>query len=102
MKTYTNYAPGTRGITINSDTGPYIKYLDPGQSVKLDPKDVIAVPDLGQKPAEIADDDEMASLKAAVTDLTKQVEALTKERDGLSKDKTDLTKQVEALTKPGK
>lgn len=103
MKTYTNYAPGTRGITVNSDNGPYIHYLDPGQSVKLDPALVIATADLGEKPASRHDDaGDVATLQRQVADLEKQVEALGKERDGLAQNKADLEKQVEALRKPAK
>lgn len=79
MKTYTNYAPGTRGITVNSDTGPYIHYLDPGQSVKLDPKDVIAASDLGKPGDEPSlHEADADALNARMTELKKQVESLTK------------------------
>lgn len=55
MKKFTNHTPGLRGITVNSDTGPYIKYLEPGASVMLDPALVLAVPDLGKPGAAAAD-----------------------------------------------
>lgn len=100
MKTYTNYALGTRGI--RTETG--MVYLDPGQSAEIDPKTIVGeVPDLGKKSDDQTngpDAGDFDNLTAQVADLTKQVEALTTERDGLAKDKGDLTKQVEALKKP--
>lgn len=100
MKTYTNHAPGARGIRTKDG----VVFLDPGQSVDLDPKSIVGeLPDLGKKPdAESGDTSEIDDLKSWVADLTKQVETLTTERDGLAKDKADLTKQVETLAKPTK
>ena len=94
MKKFTNYAPGMRGI--NTDAGTV--WLDPGQTVEIDPKVIVGdLPDLGKK-SDDADSDgpdagDFDILNQKVADLTKQVEALTGE-------KADLTKQVEALTKP--
>ncbi|MBB5709335.1 hypothetical protein [Sphingomonas xinjiangensis] len=97
MKTYTNYAPGTRGITVNSDNGPYIHYLDPGQSVKLDPKDVIAASDLGEKPTQVSSEeaDRVAALEAENAELKQQVE-------GQADQITKLTADLEKVTKPAK
>ncbi|WP_234415576.1 hypothetical protein [Sphingobium yanoikuyae] len=100
MKKFTNYTPGTRGINTEAGT----VWLDPGQSVEIDPKSIVGkVPDLGDKSDAASDADgpdagDFDVLNQKVADLTKQVEALTTERDGLAKDKEDLTKQVEALT----
>jgi len=109
MKKFTNYAPGARGIRTESG----VVYLDPGQTVEIDPKTIVgALPDLGKKSDAAADGPDAGDLdllQRQIDDLTKQVEtltadnkALTGERDGLAKDKADLTKQVETLTKPGK
>jgi len=97
MKKFTNYALGARGIRTESG----VIYLDPGQSVEIDPKTIIGeLPDLGKKP-DLGNPDagDFDALNAKVEDLTKQVEALTAERDDLTKDKDDLTKQVESLKK---
>ncbi|MBH0112717.1 hypothetical protein I5E68_07100 [Novosphingobium sp. YJ-S2-02] len=100
MKKYTNYALGARGIRTKGG----VVFVDPGQTVEIDPKTIIGeLPDLGKKAdAESADTSEVDDLKEWVADLTKQVETLTAERDGLAKDKADLTKQVETLQKPAK
>lgn len=99
MAKITNYARGSRGITLKDGS---IVWLDPGQSADIKKDDIAGpLPDLGREPEEpVSNDDEVSALTAQVADLTKQVEALTTERDGLAKDKEDLTKQVEALTKP--
>lgn len=97
MKTYTNYSPGMRGITVNSEKGPYVHYLDSGKSVKLDPKDVIALPDMGEKPASDAADgsDDLAAENA---ELMAQVEAISKERDALLAENAELKS---AASEPG-
>lgn len=102
MKKFTNYMPGRRGI--NTDTGTV--WLDPGQTVEIDPKAIIGdVPDLGKKSNASSDADgpdagDFDVLNQKVADLTKQVEALEGEKAELTKANADLTKQVEALTKP--
>jgi len=103
MKTFTNYAQGTRGI--RTKTG--MVWLDPGQSEKIDTDDIVGeVPDLGKKADAEREDGpdagEFNALQQKVADLTKQVETLTGENKALTKDKADLTKQVETLTKPAK
>lgn len=95
MKTYTNHAPGARGIQTKSG----LVLLDPGQSAEIDPKEIVgAVPDLGSAPS--ADDDELVK---AVEDenaaLKTQVADLTKERDDLAAERDDLKTKLEAATK---
>ena len=97
MKTFTNHTPGPRGI--NTDEGTV--WVEPGESVELDPKKIKgAVPDLGKKGSAPVDDRDFDGLTAKVAELTKQVEELTTANGALEKDKTELTKQVEELTKP--
>ena len=102
MQKLTNHTPGPRGI--NTDAGTV--WIEPGETVEIDPKSIKGdLPDLGKAPdgkASGGDSADLKALKAQVADLTKQVETLTTERDGLAKDKADLTKQVETLTKPTK
>lgn len=114
MKTFTNHTVGPKGI--NTDEGTV--WIDPGQSVELDPKKIKGkVPDLGKAaPEDESDDGDLKALKKQVTSLTKQVEDLTAEKDTLAKTGADaakeaddlkkenaaLTKQVEDLTKPAK
>lgn len=94
MKTLTNHTIGAKGINLADGS---TLWIEPGQSVDVDPKDIVGkVPDLGRKSdAPAADAGELDALKEQVAALTKQVEDLTK-------DKADLTKQVEDLTKPAK
>ena len=97
MKKLTNYHPGARGVNTKDGT----VWIEPGQTVGIDPGAIIGdVPDLGKKPGVAPDDVDTKALADQVAGLTKQVEELTKDRDALAKDKADLTKQVEALTKP--
>lgn len=89
-KTYTNYSPGMRGITVNSDNGPYVHYLEPdGGSVDLDPALVIAVPDLGKAAPKAEADaglaDENADLRKQVADQAKEIDALKVENAELRK-----------------
>lgn len=102
MKKLTNHTLGPRGVNTKGGT----VWIDPGETVEIDEKEIVgALPDLGKKASASAagdDDDDVKALTAQVADLTKQVETLTSERDGLAKDKADLTKQVDALTKPAK
>lgn len=100
MKAFTNHTAGPKGVNI---IGGSTVWIDPGQTIEIDPKTIDGkVPDLGKAADASAngDDGAVEALTAQVADLAKQVEALTTERDGLAKDKEDLTKQVEALTKP--
>jgi hypothetical protein len=97
MKTYTNHTPGLRGITVNSENGPYMKWLEPGQSVKLDPDDVIAAPELGTK-ADAQNDgaaDQLAALEAENAELKKQIEDQAAQL-------TKLTADLEKATAPKK
>lgn len=109
MKKFTNHTQGTRGI--RTETG--MVWIDPGQTVEVDPKAIVGeIPDLGEKsdgPADGPDAGNFDALTAQVAELTKQVEALTGERDALATEKAalekgnaELTKQVEALKKPAK
>lgn len=109
MKKFTNYSQGTRGIRTEGG----MVWIDPGQTVEVDPKSIIGeLPDLGkQGDAQVAGPDagDFDALTAQIADLTKQVEVLTGERDeltkgkaGLEKSNADLAKQVEALKKPAK
>ena len=78
MKKFTNYTPGLRGINTESGT----VWIEPGQTVEIDPKDIVgSLPDLGKKAAASDDDGEIGTLRDQVADLTKQVEALTKPAD---------------------
>lgn len=99
MKTFTNHTAGPRGFNVE---GQGTVWLDPGESIKLDPESIVgALPDLGKaSDAEPGDTSELGALKVQIADLTKQVESLTGERDAAVKANADLTKQVEALTKP--
>lgn len=101
MAKITNYAAGPRGITMKD--GSTI-WLDPGQSQDIKKEDIAGeMPDLGRAPdKKDAGESDVAALQDQVSDLTKQVEALTGEKDALAEDKADLTKQVEALKKPAK
>ena len=101
MKKLTNHTLGPRGVNTKGGT----VWIEPGETVEIDEKEIVgALPDLGKKASASAagDSDDVKALTAQVADLTKQVDALTTERDGLAKDKADLTKQVDALTKPAK
>lgn len=100
MKTFTNHTPGLRGINLtDGDTA----WIEPGQSIELDPKRIVGdVPDLGKAGSEPVADGDFADLNDRVAELTKQVEDLTAANGALEKDKAELTKQVEDLTKPAK
>lgn len=103
MKSFTNYMPGLRGI--NTDNGTI--WIEPGQTVEVDPKSIKgALPDLGKAPSGDDDATDLDALKDQVADLAKQVEALEADKAelakagaDLAKDKADLAKQVEALKK---
>lgn len=95
MKQFTNHTPGPRGILMKDGTTTWI---DPGQSVELDPKlvDDGKLPDLGKaSKAGSSDDADLAeAFEAENVALTKQVADLTKERDDATKQVADLTKMV--------
>jgi len=99
MAKFTNYARGSRGISLKDGS---TVWLEPGESADLDKKDVAEpLPDLGSKPKGGSEDDasELAALKDQVAALTKQVEDLTAEKAEAEKSNAALTKQVEDLTK---
>ena len=84
MKKFTNYAEGPRGVVMKDRT---TRWIDPGQTLELDPKEVASVPDLGEKPtakAGAADSDEIETLRTANAELTAQVEAQGKQIDDLN------------------
>lgn len=84
MKEFTNHTPGARGINLVDGT---TRWIEPGETVELDPKSIVGdVPDLGKKGAAPVDDADVKALKARVSDLEKE--------------NAELTKQVEELTKP--
>jgi hypothetical protein len=69
MKTFTNHTPGARGINIEGGT---TLWIEPGQTVEVDPATIVGtLPDLG-KPADAGD-----KLDAANAELTEQVAGLT-------------------------
>lgn len=84
MKEFTNHTPGARGINLVDGT---TRWIEPGETIELDPKAIVGdVPDLGKKGAAPVDDGDLKALKARVSDLEKE--------------NAELTKQVEELTKP--
>lgn len=86
MKEFTNHTPGARGINLTDGT---TRWIEPGETVELDPKSIVGdVPDLGKKGPAPVDDADVKALKARVSDLEKE--------------NAELTKQVEELTKPAK
>ena len=99
MKEFTNYMPGARGVNLSDGT---TKWIEPGETVELDPKTIVGeLPDLGKKsPRSEADTADLDALKDQVAELTKQVETLTAEKGEVEKANAELTKQVETLTKP--
>ena len=101
MKEFTNHAPGARGINLTDGT---TKWIEPGETVELDPKSILGdVPNLGKRgKSDDSGSADLSALTAQVAELTKQVEELTTANKALDKDKTELTKQVEELTKPAK
>lgn len=92
MKTYTNNSPGLRGITVNTDTGPVTRYLEPGQSVKLEPALVLAVPDLGKPSAAAPSDD---------NDLHSQIAELHVTIDSLETENAELRNRLAKLDRDG-
>ena len=88
MKTFTNHTPGARGINLK---GGSTRWLEPGESAEIDPKEIVGdVPDLGKAAASTDADD--ADLAAENTALTRQVADLTKERDALAAENAALKK----------
>lgn len=82
MKKLTNHTPGARGVNLTDGT---TRWLEPGETVELDPKSIVGdVPDLGKPGESRASDDEALNGLAAENDaLRAQVADLTKERDAL-------------------
>lgn len=85
MKKLTNYQPGARGINLKDGT---TQWVDPGQSVEIDPKDIAGeLPDFGKVPSkdDADDNDLIASVQAENADLKAQVAAQAKELAELKK-----------------
>jgi hypothetical protein len=92
MKTFTNHTAGPRGINVQ---GGVTRWIEPGQSVEIDPKTIVGdVPDLGKAgDTTSADDTELVeSVQAENAALKEQVDTLTKAN-------ADLTTKLEAATK---
>lgn len=89
MATYTNHAPGARGIRTKDG----LVMLEPGQSAEIDPKAIVGnVPDLGEAKASTDDAELVKAVEGENAALKKQVDDLIKERD-------DLKAQIEASAK---
>ena len=101
MKEFTNHTPGARGINLTDGT---TKWIEPGETVELDPKTILGdLPNLGKRgKSDDAGSADLSGLTAQVAELTKQVETLTGEKTALEKANGELTKQVETLTAPTK
>lgn len=101
MKTFTNHTHGLRGITLKPDgkEGDHeIVWIEPGASVKVDPKRIVEpLPDLGDKPAAVdpAEAEQVETLTAERDGYKAQVEAQAKELEALRAD-------LEKATKPAK
>lgn len=96
MTTYTNYAPGPRGINLKNGT---TKFLDPGESVDLKSADIAdnGLPDLGKESdVATANVEQAADLAAARA----QIETLTATNADLTKQVAEQAAQIETLTKP--
>lgn len=90
MKTFTNHTPGARGINLK---GGATHWLEPGQSVDLDPKEIVgAVPDLGKAPTA----GESADNPTEVAELRSALDAITRERDDLKTEVAELRKEAAA------
>lgn len=96
MKKFTNYAPGTRGVTVKvegKDGGSDTVWIEPGETVSIDPKLIIEpMPDLGNKPADDGSAEEIevltarnAELEGVVADQAKKIEALTADLEKATK-----------------
>lgn len=98
MKKFTNHTAGPKGINIK-DAGTV--WIEPGQTVEIDPKTINGdVPDLGKPgdtPADADTADMVAAVEAENADLKKQVEALTKERDDLKAEVNELIAEIDTL-----
>ena len=84
MKKFTNHQPGPRGINIE---GGSTVWIEPGETVEIDPKTIAGpVPDLGKAATQAADD---AALTEAVqtenADLKARIAALEAENAKLTK-----------------
>lgn len=98
MKTFTNNAPGMRGIRVREGDGEVVRYLDPGQSIEIDPTTIVgALPDLG-KPrhggatAEDGSVAQIALLKSENARLTARVSELEARLSGKEEPDADLIK----------
>lgn len=85
MKTFTNYAPGLRGINIKGENDSVSTvWIEPGCSAEIDPKTIVgALPDLGEAGAASGDDAALDSLAAENGVLTDRVTALEAENADL-------------------
>jgi len=99
MKKYTNYAPGPRGVTLkpkDKDSPSEIVWIEPGETVSIDPARIAEpLPDLGAKPADDENADQVEALTARNTDLEKIVAEQGKKIEALTAD-------LEKATKPAK
>ena len=99
MKKLTNYAPGPRGVTLkpkDKDSPGEIVWIEPGQTVSVDPARIVEpLPDLGAKPV----DDDNADQVEALTKRNADLEKLVAEQ---GEQIATLTADLEKATKPAK
>jgi len=76
MKTLTNHTIGPKGVNLKNGT---TRWIEPGETIEIDDKELVGgLPDLG-KPASKADDEDGDLIEAVETEnaaLKKQVEEL--------------------------
>lgn len=90
MASFTNYAPGARGVNLKIGTTVWI---EPGETVEIADDDIHGnLPDLGKKPSDDEAGDQAASAKVLAD--------LKAENDALKARVVDLEGQIETLTKP--
>lgn len=76
MKTLTNHTVGPKGVNLKDGT---TRWIDPGESVEIDAKEVVGdLPDLGKAGdgADAEDNDLIDAVQAENAELKKQVEEL--------------------------
>jgi cytolysin (calcineurin-like family phosphatase) len=89
MKTLTNYTAGARGINLKSGG---TRWLEPGETAEIDPKEIVGpLPDLGKKA------DQAAADTGEVDALRSQVDSLTTQLADSATANTALLQEVEAL-----
>lgn len=89
MKKLTNYQVGPRGVNTKAGT----VWIDPGQTVEIDPADIIGeVPDLGKKPGDQGGNDsaEVEALRARIAELEAQLAGGKKPVGLTNKSKAEL------------